>query len=72
MLDLNGHTVTGAATAPRCSWRNAKRVTVRNGSLVGASARAVTTTNSYSTRLEDLHVVVMGDRPTIESVAGAT
>lgn len=67
VIDLNGHTVNGGGGGTGLVVRNAKRVTLRNGSLVGFSRAAQTTTTSYSTRLEDLHIVSMGDALAIDS-----
>ena len=69
VLDLNGHSLTGPANGTAVLVEAASRVTVRGGSIVAFNRAVYVTPDSFNTRLEDLHVVVMGSLPALESMA---
>jgi hypothetical protein len=67
VIDLNGYTVYGGNNGVGLLVRNAKRVTLRNGSLVGVARAAQIESTAQWTRLEDLHIIATGYYPTVES-----
>jgi hypothetical protein len=67
VIDLNGHTLQGEANGTGLLVRNARRVTLRNGSVVGFSRAVQTTATAYNTRVEDLTIMAQGDAITIDS-----
>lgn len=69
VIDLNGHSLSASSAGTALLVRNAKRVTLRNGSIVGFDRAALLMANSYNTVLEDLQIFATGSLPTIESFA---
>jgi len=67
VIDLNGHSLYGPSGATALVVRDTRRVTVRNGSLVGFSRAVQTTSTAYNTSIEDLRIMAMGDAVTIDS-----
>jgi hypothetical protein len=67
VIDLNGYTVYGGGSGTALLVRNAKRVTMRNGSVIEVARAAQIESSGSWTQLEDLKIIVMGYYPTIES-----
>jgi hypothetical protein len=67
VIDLNGYTVYGGGSGTGLLVRNAKRVTLRNGSLINIARAAQIQNTGQWTKLEDLHIVATGYYITIES-----
>jgi hypothetical protein len=67
VIDLNGYTIDGGGGGTGLVVRNAKRVTLRNGSLVGLARAAQIPYTGQWTQLEDLKILAVGLNPTIES-----
>jgi len=67
VIDLNGYTVYGGGSGTALLVRNAKRVTMRNGSVIDVARAAQIQSSGAWTQLEDLKIIVMGYYPTIES-----
>jgi hypothetical protein len=67
VIDLNGYTVYGGGSGIALVVRNAKRVTMRNGSVIDVQRAAQIQSSGAWVQLEDLKIIVMGYYPTIES-----
>jgi hypothetical protein len=67
VIDLNGYTVYGGGSGTGLLVQNAKRVTMRNGSLSNIARAAQIQSSGAWTQLEDLKIIVTGYYPTIES-----
>jgi hypothetical protein len=67
VIDLNGYTVYGGGSGTALLVRNAKRVTMRNGSVIDVARAAQIQSGGAWTQLEDLKIIVTGYYPTIES-----
>lgn len=72
VIDLNGYTIYGGSGGTGLLVRNARRVTLRNGSLVSIARAVQIEDQGKWARLEDLKIIAVGYHPTIESAGWGT